>query len=257
MSSMRRPRGGFTVSAAVPMRKIRLSVFLPRRSLQREIAAYRPDAVHIATEGTLGLAARAICLNRNIPFTTSYHTRFPDYVRARFPFIPESLAYRFLRWFHAPATAMMVATPALAREMAAHGFRNVRLWSPRRRCPAIPADHGRVASIRTSHLALCRPHRDREEFSKPSCGSMCRAQRFSSAMAPPRNALERQFPQAKFLGVRTGDALAEVYSASDVFVFPSRTDTFGLVLLEALALRHTGCGLFPCRDRRTFWVTHL
>ena len=85
--------------------------------------------MHIATEGTLGLSARAICLKYGIEFSTSFHTRFPEYVKARFPLVPEELVYRWLRWFHGPATAMMVATESLKREMAAHGFHHLRIWS--------------------------------------------------------------------------------------------------------------------------------
>ena len=99
------PEGRFTVPMPT-YPEIRLSI-LPRKSLEREIREYAPDAIHIATEGTLGLAARAICRKYGIPFTTSFHTRFPEYVHARFRFISEARVYRFLRWFHAPATAMM------------------------------------------------------------------------------------------------------------------------------------------------------
>ncbi|MEI9931688.1 MAG: glycosyltransferase [Rhizomicrobium sp.] len=108
--------------------EIRLSLF-PRASLEREIHSFSPDAIHIATEGTLGLSARAICIKYGIPFTTSFHTRFPEYVHARFSFISEARVYRFLRWFHGPATAMMVATQSLKRELEEHGFKNLRIWS--------------------------------------------------------------------------------------------------------------------------------
>ena len=121
------PEGRFTVPLPT-YSEIRLAVF-PRRSLEKMIDNFKPDAIHIATEGPLGLSARAICLRRKIPFTTSFHTRFPDYVHARFPFIPESAVYSFLRWFHGPAKTLMVATPSLKQELERHGFRNVRIWS--------------------------------------------------------------------------------------------------------------------------------
>src|SRR5215469_2488904 len=121
------PEGRFTVPLPT-YAEIRLAIF-PRASLEHMIDDFRPDAIHIATEGTIGLSARAICLRRHIPFTTSFHTRFPEYVNARFPFISKNLVYRFLRWFHGPATAMMVATPSLKQELEVHGFRNVRIWS--------------------------------------------------------------------------------------------------------------------------------
>src|SRR5579883_1677124 len=108
--------------------EIRLALF-PRRQLEKEIRDFAPDAVHIATEGTLGMSARAICLKHGIEFSTSFHTRFPEYVRARLPFVPEKLLYDWLKWFHGPATAMMVATESLKRELQAHGFHNLRIWS--------------------------------------------------------------------------------------------------------------------------------
>src|ERR1043166_2614192 len=111
------PEGRF--SLALPTyAEIRLALF-QKRSVENEIRAFAPDAVHIATEGPLGHAARAVCLKHRIEFSTSFHTRFPDYVKARFPLVPEELVWRWLRWFHAPASAMMVATPRLEREMLA------------------------------------------------------------------------------------------------------------------------------------------
>src|SRR5580704_2723620 len=114
------PEGRFTVPMPT-YPEIRLALF-PRAMLEKEIREFAPDAVHIATEGTLGHSARAICLKYGIEFSTSFHTRFPDYVKTRFPLVPEEWVWRWLRWFHGPATAMMVATERLKREMAAHGF---------------------------------------------------------------------------------------------------------------------------------------
>src|SRR6201989_3215008 len=121
------PQGRFSVPLPT-YPEIRLAIF-PRSGLEKLIREFAPDAVHIATEGTMGMSARAICLKYGIAFSTSFHTRFPEYVRARFPFVPEELVYRWLRWFHGPATAMMVATESLRREMATHGFTNLRIWS--------------------------------------------------------------------------------------------------------------------------------
>ena len=108
--------------------EIRLALF-PKRPMEREIREFAPDAVHIATEGSLGFAARHICLKHGIAFTTAFHTRFAEYVHARFAFVPESLVWRWLRWFHRPATAVMVATESLKRELQAHGLSRTRLWS--------------------------------------------------------------------------------------------------------------------------------
>jgi glycosyltransferase involved in cell wall biosynthesis len=216
--------------------EIRLAV-LPGRALTREIKAFAPDAVHIATEGSLGLAARKICIRHGIAFTTAFHTRFAEYVHARFPFVPERLMWRWLAWFHAPATAVMVATQSLKRELEGHGFKHLRLWSRgvdvERFRPMEDARHpypapvwlyvGRVAVEKNieAFLALDLPG------TKVIVGD-----------GPAKAALEKKYPHAKFLGALTGEALVRAYGASDVFVFPSRTDTFGLVLLEALA-----CGL--------------
>lgn len=237
------PEGRFTLPLPT-YAEIRLAVF-PRKSLEKMIGEFQPNAIHIATEGTLGLSARAICLREDIPFTTSFHTRFPEYVHARLPFIPESLVYRFLRWFHGPARAMMVATPALKRELEAHGFDNVRIWSrgvdvdmfrpiPNATLPypgPIWLSVGRVAVEKNleAFLSLDLPG------TKVVIGD-----------GPARESLARRYPEAKFLGPKTGEDLVRHYAAADVFVFPSKTDTFGLVMLEALA-----CGVpvaaFPVR----------
>jgi glycosyltransferase involved in cell wall biosynthesis len=213
--------------------EIRLALF-PRKSLEAMIAQFDPTAIHIATEGTLGMSARAICIARKIPFTTSFHTRFPEYVKARFPFVPIGAVYAFLRWFHGPAEAMMVATPALMREMESHGFHNLRIWSrgvdvemfqpiPDAALPfpkPIWLYVGRVAVEKNleAFLSLDLPG------TKVVVGD-----------GPIRNALQRKYPDAKFVGPKTGEDLVRYYAASDVFVFPSKTDTFGLVMLEALA----------------------
>ncbi len=229
------PEGRFT--APMPTYpEIRLALF-PRRRLEKEIRGFAPDAVHIATEGPLGLSARAICIKYGIAFSTSFHTRFPEYVKARFPMVPSDLVWRWLRWFHGPATAMMVATESLRREMAGHGFAHLRIWSRgvdvARFHPvpgaAMPFDQpiwlyaGRVAVEKNieAFLALDLPG------TKVVAGD-----------GPLLPALSEKYPQVRFLGALSGEALVAAYSASTVFVFPSRTDTFGLVLLEALA-----CGL--------------
>jgi glycosyltransferase involved in cell wall biosynthesis len=240
------PEGRFTLPLPT-YREIRLAVF-PRRSLERMIREFEPDAIHIATEGTIGLSARAICLKRKIPFTTSFHTRFPEYVNARFPFISKSAVYRFLRWFHAPATAMMVATPSLKHELEAHGFRNVRIWSRGVDVNAFrPADHGELPYPRPVWLYVGRVavEKNIEAFLALDLPGT----KVVIGEGPARARLERAYPEARFLGPKVGEELVKHYAASDVFVFPSRTDTFGLVMLEALA-----CGVpvaaFPVQGPR-------
>jgi glycosyltransferase involved in cell wall biosynthesis len=210
-----------------------LRVALPRPAkIARLIADSNPDSIHIATEGPIGLLVRRYCRKHELPFTTSFHTRFPDYVSARAP-VPESWVWSTLRWFHGASQAVMAATPALANELRGRGFRNVVLW-PR------GVD---TTLFRPRDVDLCQPkpvfvcvgrvavEKNLEAFleldlpgSKVIVGD-----------GPARFALQQKYPDAVFLGALQGEALAEVYAAADVFVFPSKTDTFGLVLLEALA----------------------
>jgi glycosyltransferase involved in cell wall biosynthesis len=226
------PEGGVTVPLPT-YPEIRLALF-PRRRLEQLIDEFAPDAIHIATEGTIGMSARAICLARALPFTTSFHTRFPEYVHARFPFISTRLVYRFLRWFHGPATAMMVATPSLKLELEANGFRNVRIWTR-----GVDVSHFRP--IAGASLPFARPiwlyvgrvaiEKNVEAFLKLDLPGT----KVVIGDGPARPALARAYPQTQFLGPKSGEDLVRHYSASDVFVFPSLTDTFGLVILEALA----------------------
>jgi glycosyltransferase involved in cell wall biosynthesis len=210
-----------------------LRVALPRPAkIARLIANSNPDSIHIATEGPIGLLVRRYCRKHQLRFTTSFHTRFPDYVSARAP-VPESWVWSTLRWFHGASQAVMAATPALANELRGRGFRNVVLW-PR------GVD---TTLFRPRDVDLCQP--------KPVfvCVGRVAVEKNLEAFleldlpgtkvivgdGPARLALEQKFPNAVFLGALQGEALAEVYAAADVFVFPSKTDTFGLVLLEALA----------------------
>ena len=196
------------------------------------IEAAMPDSIHIATEGPIGLLVRRYCRKRGLPFTTSFHTRFPDYVSARSP-VPESWVWAGLRWFHRPSQAVMAATPALAAELRSRGFHNVVLWSrgvdtalfhPRAidLCLPVPVflNVGRVAIEKNLEAFL--------DLDLPGTKVVV-------GDGPARLTLERKYPDAVFLGARHGAELAEIYAAADVFVFPSKTDTFGLVLLEALA----------------------
>ena len=211
-----------------------LRLALPYQAkIARLIAQAQPDSIHIATEGPIGLLVRRHCRKHNLPFTTSFHTRFPEYISARLP-VRESWIWAALRKFHGASQAVMAATPALANELRARGFRNVVLW-PR------GVDTGLFHPRADADLGLPRPvflcvgrvavEKNLEAFldldlpgSKVIVGD-----------GPARAALERKYPHAVFLGSKQGEALAQAYAAADVFVFPSKTDTFGLVLLEALA----------------------
>jgi glycosyltransferase involved in cell wall biosynthesis len=218
--------------------EIRLAIF-PRAGLAALIDEFQPDAIHIATEATMGFAARAICLERGLKFTTSFHTRFPDYIHARFPFIPESAVYGALKCFHAPAAAVMVATPSLKRELESHGFQNVKLWSrgvdvehfkpgPKDGFEKLGCVLARPVFLYVGRLAL---EKNIEAFLKLDLPGT----KVVIGDGPERAELEARHTAVRFLGRRTGEELVSLYASSDVFVFPSRTDTFGLVLLEALA----------------------
>jgi glycosyltransferase involved in cell wall biosynthesis len=212
--------------------EIRLSL-LPYRQVARSIADFEPQALHIATEGPLGLSARRFCIRQGIRFTTSYHTQFPQYVRARLP-IPLKVSYRALRWFHGAGARCMVSTPSLRADLAAHGFRNLATWQrgvdtelfrPRRKdfldLPRpIAAYVGRVAIEKNVAAFLGMPWAG----SKVVIGD-----------GPERARLEHQYPQATFTGYQFGEDLAAHLAAADIMVFPSLTDTFGLVNLEAMA----------------------
>jgi glycosyltransferase involved in cell wall biosynthesis len=196
------------------------------------IAQARPDSIHIATEGPIGLAVRRYCRQHGLPFTTSFHTRFPEYVSARLP-IPESWVWSALRWFHGTSHAVMAATPALAGELRGRGFRNVVLW-PRGVDAQLfrprPADLGlpRPIFLSVGRVAVEKNLEAFLELDLPGTQVVV-------GDGPARIALERKYPRAVFVGALHGEPLAETYAAADVFVFPSKTDTFGLVLLEALA----------------------
>ena len=197
------------------------------------MAALAPDHVHIATEGPVGLATRHVCLRQDRPFTTSYHTHFPDYIAARVP-IPRRVSYGALRWFHGAGLGMMVATDSLATDLRARGFRRLMRWS---RGVDAALYRPRDASI----LDLPRPiflYVGRVAVEK-NVEALLRLKLPGSTVVvgdgPARRDLESRYPHATFLGLRTGNLLAETYASADVFVFPSRTDTFGIVLLEALA----------------------
>lgn len=216
--------------------EIRLA-FFQKAALTREIQAFAPDAVHIATEGWLGLAARRICLKHGIAFTTAFHTRFAEYVHARFRIVPESVIWRWLRWFHHPATAVMVATETLRRELGGHGFRNPRIWSRGvdiEKFRPVPDAQLPCEGPRWIYVGRVAVEKNIEAFLACDLPGT----KMVVGDGPAKAALSQKYRQVKFLGALTGEALTRAYAACDVFVFPSRTDTFGLVLLEALA-----CGL--------------
>jgi glycosyltransferase involved in cell wall biosynthesis len=212
--------------------EIRLAVDA-RRRMARRLDGFAPDAIHVATEGPLGLAARRYCIDRAIPFTTAYCTRFPEYIAARFGF-PAALSYWMLRRFHGAASGVMVATESIRSELAARGFRKLRRWTR-----GVDTDHFHPAA--KSYFQMPRPvflTVGRVALEKNLLAFLdldLPGSKIVVGDGPQLPALRQRYPQAHFAGFQDEAALVRYYAAADVFVFPSRTDTFGLVMLEALA----------------------
>jgi glycosyltransferase involved in cell wall biosynthesis len=215
--------------------EIRLAV-ARARTIGREIDAFLPDAIHLATEGPLCLAARRWCLRNAIPFTTAYHTHFPDYVAQRTG-IPAAWIWPYIRWFHGPAQAVLVSTRSVREQLRAHGIAQVRPWgrgvdlanfSPDAPPPALFAGLPGPIQLYVGRIAV-------EKNIEAFLSSRHPGSKVIVGDGPARATLERAYPDAHFQGPLTGSALAGAYAGADVFVFPSRTDTFGLVMIEALA----------------------
>lgn len=221
--------------------EIRLA-WMPGKKVAEMIEAFKPDCLHIATEGPLGWAARRIALKTKRPFTTAYHTRFPEYVKARFG-IPLGLSYAVFRWFHRPSSGVMVATPSIQEELSARGFKKIKTWSRgvdlsrfnntglvTKECEA---DTGKANPVflYAGRVAIEKNIEAFLEIDLPG-------EKWVAGDGPQRAELQKKYPKAKWLGMLNQTELASAYRQADVFVFPSLTDTFGLVMLEAMA-----CGL--------------
>ncbi len=214
---------------------IRLSLF-PARRVAMMLDEIRPELIHISTEGPLGLAARRYCLRRNLPFTTAYHTRFPEYIHARCR-LPLSISYAWMRWFHGPSRAVMVPTPIVKREIAARGIRHAVDWTrgvdtglyhPRQRDAELAGSIARPIFLYVGRVAV---EKNIEAFLKLDLPGI----KWVVGDGPQRRELEAKYRDAVFFGMKMPPDLARYYQSADVFVFPSKTDTFGLVLLESIA----------------------
>jgi glycosyltransferase involved in cell wall biosynthesis len=213
--------------------EIRLAV-LPRRKLARELDAFQPDTLHVATEGPLGQAARSICRERGWSFTTSYHTQFPQYLRLRAP-IPVSWTYAWLRRFHGDGKRTLVPTAGVKRELEERGFGNVALWGRGvdtvRFAPGDRSAFGDLPRPICLYVGRVAVEKNVDAF----LDAKLPGSKVVVGAGPDLERLQRQHPAVTFTGYRDNGALAACYRAADVFVFPSLTDTFGLVMLEALA----------------------
>ncbi|HLO77266.1 MAG TPA: glycosyltransferase family 1 protein [Magnetospirillum sp.] len=216
--------------------EIRLSLF-PGHKLSKLIEDSQPCAIHIATEGPLGWAARKYCRARKLPYTTAYHTRFPEYVRARFG-VPVGVSYAVMRRFHGPAASVMVATPTIEAELNRRGFKRIRRWSRGVDTDLFNPAHAPVFEGLPRPIFLSVGRVAVEKNLDAFLSLDLPGTKVVVGDGPQRASLQARFPDAVFVGAKHGKELAAHYADADVFVFPSRTDTFGLVLLEALA-----CGL--------------
>jgi len=222
---------GFRTVPCPTYPEIRLAI-APGARVARMIEEFEPDAVHVETEAPLGLAARRHCLVTGRPFTTAYHTQFPEYIYARCR-LPLGISYRWLRWFHGPAHAVMVPTPAIHGRLADRGFTNLAYWSrgvdqalfaPRQQ----ESRNDRPIFLYVGRVAVEKSIEDFLRLDLPGT-------KWVVGDGPARASLEAKFPDTVFHGAKYGEELADHYQQADVMVFPSRTDTFGLVLIEAMA----------------------
>jgi len=228
----------------VPMpgyREIRLSL-VNRRDVRRTIERLKPESIHIMTEGPLGGAVRRYCVKRRLPFSTAYNTQFPEYLRARLP-VPLDWTYPIMQRFHAAAEVCLVPTKTVADRLRARGFANTAIWplgvDLSQFQPSMRKDLGFKQPV-LLYVGRVSVEKNIEDFLKLDIPGT----KIVVGDGPIRARLSRQYPEVQFVGHKQGAELATYFASADVFVFPSRTDTFGLVLIEALA-SGTPCAAYP------------
>lgn len=207
--------------------------FLCGPELRKILEAFKPDAIHLSTESPIGFAARRYCLEKGHPFTTSFHSRFPEYFKLRVG-LPLSISYNYLRWFHSDSARILVATDSLQQELSGKGFGRLVRWSRGVDTDLFqPGDKGFIQDPRPIFMYTGRVavEKNVEDFLKLDLPGTS----YVIGDGPQRPELQKKYPQARFLGYQSGEKLARYMAAADVNVFPSRNDTFGLVILEALA----------------------
>jgi glycosyltransferase involved in cell wall biosynthesis len=215
--------------------EIRLAV-APRFGVRKQLSKIRPDIVHISTEGPIGWSTRRWCMANDVPFTTAFHTRFPDYASVRTGLSPDFF-WPVMRRFHAPARAVLAATPRLMDELAGRGIVHSRPWT--RGIDTAIFRTGLQGHPALSHLPrpilLSVGRVAIEKNLDAFLGAEVVGTKVVVGDGPAMGELKAKYPEAIFMGSLTGAELASAYAAADVFVFPSKTDTFGLVMIEALA----------------------
>jgi glycosyltransferase involved in cell wall biosynthesis len=235
------PSDGYWTMPLPTYPDIRLAPFA-KRDVERRIVRFGPEAIHIATEGPLGQAAHSLCLRWGMPFTTSYHTKFPEYIKARVPVLPMSVTYSFVRNFHNKGGRTMVTTPSMADFLSTKGFTGLGVWArgvdtiqfhPDKRAEPGSAndvykDLKRPVFVNVGRVAVEKNIEAFLELDLPGSKVVV-------GDGPQMDELKSRYPDITFVGAKFGDDLARHFANADVFVFPSRTDTFGLVIIEAMA----------------------
>ncbi len=224
----------FTTFPCPSYSEIRLA-FHPSLTIPNLIHGFQPEAVHIATEGPIGWAARSFCLRHHIPFSTAYHTQFPEYLKARTG-VPRRWIYKLLRHFHQPSGNVMVPTPSIIHNLETRGFQKLALWSRGVDTQIFkPLTEKKLYTDRQRPVLLYVGRVAVEKNLTAFLKLKSEGQKVVVGDGPLRKEYQSLYPHVDFVGAKAGDELTEYYNAADVFVFPSLTDTFGLVMLEALA----------------------